>query len=99
MLHSQQQQDDSNAAVVDDYEFASIFADDLSWLGAFAIPSSAQLALVADEAMSPCAQSTLLEALEKDDRGNNPYLRPTAAIPSISDEQRQLLEQTKADNH
>ncbi len=58
MSHShQQQQHDANAAV-DDFEFASIFAYDLSWLDAFAIPSSIQLALVGDEAMSPCALST-----------------------------------------
>ncbi len=49
--------------------------------------------------MSPVDLSTLLEALEEADRGNNPNWQPTAAIPSSSDEQRQQLEQPNANTH
>ncbi len=48
---------------------------------------------------TPDDLSTLLEALEEDDRGNNPNWRPTAAIPSSLDEPRQQLEQPNANTH
>ncbi len=62
----QEQHDDANAAD-DEFNFATIFTDDPSWLDAIPIPSSpssAQLAAVGAEAMSPGALSTLLEALD-----------------------------------
>ncbi len=85
MSESQQQSqhDDGNAAA-DNFNFASIFKDDPSWLEAFAIPpgsSASQLAAVGSEVMSTGALWTLLEALDDEEEGeNNPGRRATASI-------------------
>ncbi len=101
MSESRQEQQHNNANAGDDeFDFASIFTDDPSWLASIpCIPSSptssAQLAAVAAEAMSPgSALSTSQEALDEGGKeemegGNNPGRRATVALPSISDEPRE----------